>query len=94
MTTVIRHLVITGRVQGVGYRRFVEEAAGQLGLAGWARNRRDGSVETLVAGPAANVAMFVSRCRVGPSRAKVEEVRAIPHDGPAPGPGFSLLPTG
>ena len=93
MTTIVRHLTITGRVQGVGYRRFAEEAAGQLGLAGWVRNRRDGSVEALVAGPDPAVEMFVARCRAGPPRARVAEVRTVPYDGPMPGPGFSLLPT-
>jgi len=52
---VIRHIVVRGRVQGVGYRAFVEDEARQRGLEGWVRNRRDGSVEAVFAGPAADV---------------------------------------
>src|SRR5262249_12990725 len=50
---VIRHVVIRGRVQGVGYRAFAEYTALDHGLAGWVRNRRDGGVEAVLAGPAA-----------------------------------------
>src|SRR5262247_2599284 len=48
---VIRHLVIRGRVQGVGYRAFAEYTAYGHGLAGWVRNRRDGGVEAVLGGP-------------------------------------------
>src|SRR5262249_56133792 len=50
---VIRHVVIRGRVQGVGYRAFAEYTALDHGLAGWVRNRRDGGVEAVLAGPGA-----------------------------------------
>ena len=53
--SVIQHLTITGRVQGVGYRAFVVHAAERHGLEGWVRNRKDGSVEAVVAGPAEDV---------------------------------------
>src|SRR6516165_761349 len=49
--SVMRHLVIRGRVQGVGYRAFVEDAALDHGVAGWVRNRRNGDVEAVFAGP-------------------------------------------
>ena len=52
----IRHLVIRGRVQGVGYRAFAEYTALDHGLAGWVRNRRNGAVEAVLAGPASAVA--------------------------------------
>src|SRR5260370_19491211 len=52
-TRAIRHLVIRGRVQGVGYRAFAEYTALDHGLAGWVRNRRDGAVEAGLAGAAA-----------------------------------------
>ena len=48
---IIRHVVVRGRVQGVGYRACVEHEAHRRGLDGWVRNRRDGSVEALFAGP-------------------------------------------
>src|SRR5258705_10330251 len=50
---VIRHVLIRGRVQGVGYRAFAEYTALDHGLAGWVRNRRDGAVEAVFAGPGA-----------------------------------------
>ena len=55
----IKHLRITGIVQGVGFRWSLSSQARRLGLTGWVRNRRDGSVEALVAGRAADVAELV-----------------------------------
>ena len=52
MSGAIRHVMIRGRVQGVGYRYFVEREAQSRGLEGWVRNRRDGSVEAVFSGPA------------------------------------------
>jgi acylphosphatase len=94
----IRHVVIRGRVQGVGYRAWTEVAALRLGLEGWARNRRDGSVEAVFAGPAEAVTRMVEACRRGPPAARVEALDA--REGSAddlaarrPGEDFSLLPT-
>jgi acylphosphatase len=95
---IIRHIVVRGRVQGVGYRAFVEHQALQRGLAGWVRNRRDGSVEALFAGPAKSVKGMIDACRFGPLPAHVdaldqregseEELNAR-----APGDLFSVLKT-
>ena len=71
---VIRHVLIRGRVQGVGYRDFVQVTALDRGLEGWVRNRRDGSVEAVFAGPAASVAQMVEACRRGPPAARVDAV--------------------
>ena len=67
MSGAIRQVMITGRVQGVGYRAWVEHRARAHDLEGWVRNRRDGSVEALFAGPADAVSEMVARCRRGPS---------------------------
>ncbi len=72
--SVMRHLIIRGRVQGVGYRAFVEDAALDYGLAGWVRNRRNGEVEAVFAGPAAAVAQVAEACRHGPRGALVDSV--------------------
>ncbi|HEY5710902.1 MAG TPA: acylphosphatase [Allosphingosinicella sp.] len=72
--TVARHVVVHGRVQGVFYRGWSVEAAQDLGLAGWVRNRRDGTVEMLVAGPEAAVAAMIERCREGPPAARVDRI--------------------
>jgi acylphosphatase len=98
MGGAIRRVTIRGRVQGVGYRAFVEHQARALGLEGWVRNRRDGSVEVLVAGPAEIVADMIERCRRGPAYAHVEAVTEESASSDAlnlrqAGEGFSVLPT-
>jgi acylphosphatase len=86
------HVRITGRVQGVGYRLWAEYVAAELGLTGWVRNRRDGSVEALFAGPADAVTEMLARCRDGPRSAVVAAVTVVEEGSPAPG-GFEVLPT-
>jgi acylphosphatase len=98
MGGVIRQVTVTGRVQGVGYRAWVEHRARAHALEGWVRNRRDGSVEALLAGPAEVVADVIARCRRGPSTARVDDVREEPGNSEAlklrrPGERFSVLPT-
>jgi acylphosphatase len=75
MSAVISHVTIRGLVQGVGYRAFVDHEARGRDLEGWVRNRRDGSVEALFAGPAEVVAAMIVACRRGPSSARVEAAR-------------------
>src|SRR3990170_52421 len=98
MSGVIRQVTIRGRVQGVGYRAWVEHRARALDLQGWVRNLRDGSVEALFAGPAEVVSGMVERCWQGPPSARVDAVTE--HDAGAdalnlrqPGERFSVLPT-
>ena len=98
MDRAIRQVSIHGRVQGVGYRAWVDHTAQTLGLEGWVRNRRDGSVEALFAGPADIVTTMIASCQRGPSWAKVDGVTDEPagHDAlnlRRPGEGFSVLPT-
>lgn len=83
---------VTGVVQGVGFRWFVRERARRLGLAGWARNQEDGSVEIAASGPDDAIADFLREVRRGPSGARVEELRRLPTDGlPALQQPFSIL---
>jgi acylphosphatase len=86
------NLRIRGRVQGVGYRAWVQARAAQLGLAGWVRNRMDGTVEALVSGPAAAVERLLAAARTGPSPARVAQVDTMPADPPTD-TGFHQLPT-
>jgi acylphosphatase len=74
MARVIRHVMVRGRVQGVGYRAWTEDKAILLGLDGWVRNRRDGSVEAVFAGAADIVAQMIGECRRGPSSSRVDAV--------------------
>ena len=95
---ISRHLIVIGRVQGVGYRAWVEDRAVAHDLEGWVRNRRDGSVEALFAGPADVVADMVAQCRRGPSSSRVDAVTEEAGHPDAlklrrPGERFSVLPT-
>lgn len=96
--SAIRQVTITGRVQGVGYRAWVEHRARAHDLEGWVRNRRDGSVEALFAGPPEVVSGMIGLCRRGPSSARVEAVQDKPAGPDAlnlrqAGERFSVLPT-
>jgi acylphosphatase len=95
--TSIVHLVIRGRVQGVGFRAWTQHQGELRGLTGWVRNRRDGSVEAVVAGPAAEVDRMVAVCREGPGGSVVNHVEEVPADrtllAQAPAGAFSILPT-
>ena len=71
MSDIIRHVVIHGVVQGVGFRYWTEDTARRHGVAGWVRNRRDGTVEAVFAGSAGAVAAMIADCRDGPSSARV-----------------------
>ncbi len=68
------HLVITGRVQGVGFRYFTQDAAQALQLSGWVRNQADGSVEILAEGPEATLKTLIERLRQGPPLSRVEQI--------------------
>jgi len=70
----IRHLIITGRVQGVGFRASMAREAQRLGVTGWVRNRTDGSVEAVVAGASEQVAAIMNWARHGPPAARVDHV--------------------
>ena len=69
------HLFAEGGVQGVGYREFVRRSAERFGVAGWVRNRRDGSVEAVLRGPPASVEAVVAQMRSGPRFAEVANLR-------------------
>jgi acylphosphatase len=69
------HLIIKGRVQGVGFRYFTQEAAQTLKLQGWVKNLPDGSVEALAEGPKAVLEDFLKRLHQGPPLSRVESCR-------------------
>ena len=79
--TVVLHLQIRGAVQGVGYRWAMVQAARRIGVAGWVRNRHDGSVEAMVAGSRASVDEIVAWARRGPESASVRDVDVLPGEG-------------
>jgi acylphosphatase len=83
---------IEGRVQRVWFRGWTIEQARLRGLAGWVRNRSDGTVEALFCGPPAQVQAMVDACRRGPPAALVTAVHTASADPPVR-PGFAALPT-
>jgi len=98
MSGTIRLVRIRGRVQGIGYRAWVEHQASARGIEGWVRNRREGSVEALFAGPEDVVADMIAACRRGPSSARVADVAEEAANLDAlglrqGGEQFSVLPT-
>ncbi len=94
----ILRVIVTGRVQGVGFRYFVEREALKIGIHGWVRNRRDGNVEAVFAGTPEQVEAMLASCRKGPPASRVEKIEMA--DAPASelkmvlaGERFSTLPT-
>src|SRR6478609_7082362 len=87
---VARRFRVSGRVQGVGFRYFAQDAARREGLHGYATNQDDGSVEVVAEGEAESVERFERALRQGPSRSRVEHVvvdELDPHQGHQ---GFSI----
>jgi acylphosphatase len=78
---VVKHLRIHGRVQGVGYRYSLAEAATLHGVTGWVRNRRDGTVEAVIAGDEAAVESIIAWARRGPDGAAVIDVKFADAEG-------------
>ena len=88
---VTKHLRISGRVQGVGFRFHMERNARELGVAGWVRNRRDGTVEAMVQGTPEAVESMVAAARQGPRSAIVTDVKVS--EGSGEFADFSFRPT-
>lgn len=86
-------VTLRGRVQGVGMRAWIASAARARGLDGWVRNRRDGSVEAVFAGPPASVGAMIATCRDGPPSAEVTGLREETVTSPDPPKGFEQRAT-
>ena len=93
MSDVALRLTITGRVQGVGYRDWAIHEARGLGLKGWVRNRRDGSVEAVVQGDDAAVERLLDWSRRGPPGARVTALEARPAPTDPSLSAFAIRPT-
>ena len=90
---VTRRLEITGLVQGVGFRYSMQREATRLGVSGWVRNRRDGSVEALAQGSEQAVAALTAWAQQGPRGARVDQVQIANHDSDESCAGFEQRPT-
>jgi acylphosphatase len=98
IASATRHIIVRGRVQGVGFRAFVEHEALKRGIEGWVRNCRDGSVEVVLKGDDAKVVEMLEVCRRGPMMARVDaldqrEGSEADLKARRPGEIFSVLPT-
>ena len=92
MNRIAIRLIITGLVQGVGFRWWARDEARRLGLDGWVANRADGTVELLVAGPVEAVERLATACQRGPSAARVDLVQRSEAVDPG-AVGFAARPT-
>jgi len=92
---IVRHVLVDGHVQGVGYREFTRRGALSLGVSGWVRNRSDGAVEALIRGPPTAVEALVTEMRQGPRFATVNSVSVTELDETPGGDSaaFVILPT-
>jgi acylphosphatase len=90
MADIAMHVRVTGHVQGVAYRAWARAEAEILGLRGFVRNRGDGSVEALIAGPEEQVSEMVAAMREGPGAAVVTDVWTEPADPAAVPAGFAI----
>jgi acylphosphatase len=88
---IVKNLRISGRVQGVGFRFYMERKARELNVSGWVRNRRDGSVEAVVQGAPEVVEAMIAWARRGPSSAVVSDVKIT--EGSGEYVEFTTLPT-
>ena len=92
--TLDRRVVVQGFVQGVGYRDFAFRAAMRLGIAGWVRNRADGTVEAVISGAPDAVEAMLAALRRGPPGARVRDLRLTEAIGEAwPRGAFEVRPT-
>jgi acylphosphatase len=95
-STRIVHVLITGRVQGVGFRAWTHHQAELRSLDGWVRNRRHGSVEAVFSGPESVVEAMLEACLKGPAGAAVDRIEMVEPDDnvvPHPGSGFEVWAT-
>lgn len=92
MSVTALHVIVEGRVQGVGFRAYVEREARARGLRGWVRNRSDGSVEAVFSGEEEDVESMLVACHRGPRMSLVRDVRRKDHP-PGDWKSFEVWPT-
>lgn len=90
---VAQHWLISGQVQGVGYRMWLQREAQALDVAGWVRNLRDGRVEAVLLGSVHALASLAARARGGPPLAAVDDVEVLPWTGATPAGRFTRQAT-
>jgi acylphosphatase len=87
------HVIVAGRVQGVGFREFTRRCAQARGAAGFVRNRADGTVEARLMAPAEALSALIEELRRGPPHGRVSELRILERGPSPPQSGFRIAPT-
>lgn len=85
----VKRILVSGRVQAVGFRDWAVRTARTEGVVGWVRNLTDGRVEMIASGEDDVLDRFIAACHDGPPRAEVEHVESLPADDANPGKGFT-----
>ena len=76
-TDITKHVIISGRVQGVGFRYFTKKSAESLGVSGWVKNLRSGDVEVVLQGSSESIDEMMNRLEAGPTTARVDEIKEL-----------------
>ncbi len=76
-TDITKHVIISGRVQGVGFRYFTKKSAESLGVSGWVKNLRSGDVEAVLQGSSESIDEMMNRLEAGPTTARVDEIKEL-----------------
>ena len=93
-TSTRLRVLVSGRVQGVGFRYFTQRTAAELGLTGWVRNLRDGRVEAVAEGERANLEQLLAAIRRGPPSSRVADTQVAWSEASDAMAGFRILSTG
>ena len=93
MSVEFVEVIVSGRVQGVGYREFARRAAERHGVAGFARNRSDGTVEARLVGAPSVLEAMLADLRKGPAHGRVERVEIVARGAAAAESGFVIAAT-
>lgn len=88
-----KHLIISGKVQGVGFRYWLQNYATQKGVFGWVRNLNTGQVEVFLMGGERTISELIEACELGPTNSLVEHIEISDSKDPCPTESFEILPT-
>ena len=86
-----KHLIISGKVQGVGFRYWMQNLAINNNIGGWVKNRSLGDVEALIIGQEKEVQKLIKQCKIGPSLATIQNIQINDYDQGYSKKGFNIL---
>ena len=86
-----KHLVISGKVQGVGFRYWMQNLAINNNISGWVKNRSSGGVEALIIGQEKEVQKLIKQCKIGPSSATIQNIQINDYNQDCLEKGFNIF---